>query len=189
MAMKLWFSLARNDLEMDLPTVDPAGLIYLHSSGESDPWTHHPHYNILIGGVGYDAARQRVASIGPKWLPLEHLKAWRNFLCREAWGINHPDVQGHWEYRDNERSMAHALRYAVRSQGDQNPRARWHWTKERLRMLRPFGMLATGKVKAWKSVNPWPSKEEKAATLGWAEVGLDRCRKCRQPLRDLTPGK
>jgi hypothetical protein len=165
----------------------PAGAIYIHHSGESDPWKHHPHYNVILGSHGWNPDTGKVEKIGPKWLEVWHLKAWRDRLSWDAWKIPRIDVQGHWEYRDTETKMGHALRYAVRSQGDGNPRARHYWTKERLRMLRPFGMLATGKRSKWSDVFPWPSEQEKSERLGWDVVSAERCGKCGSGLRDLTP--
>jgi hypothetical protein len=165
----------------------PAGIFYPHFSGKSDPHKLHPHYNILIGGKGYDALRQKVAPMGPKWMEPLDLKAWRNFLSWHAWGIRPYDVQGYWEYRDTELTMGHALKYAVRAQGDGDPRARHHWTPDRTHLLVPFGMLAKHRRAEWLRLNPWPSEEEKASTLGWDQDPTEKCRRCGNGLRDVTP--
>lgn len=174
-ALGLWFG-----------EVVPVGAIAVHLSGKSDPWTHHPHYNILIGSRAYDAERHKLTTIGPKWLEPWAMKAWRDQLSLDAWGIGRCDVQGYWEYRDTEVKMGHALKYAVRSQGDGNPRARHFWTPDRARLLRPFGYLATGKRSTWSKLNPWPSEEEKIATLGWDESATERCRSCGSGLREIN---
>lgn len=166
----------------------PAGVIYLHTSGKSDPWKAHPHYNVIWSSKGFNQKTGRVVKMPGPFLEVTKIKEMRDWIAYRAWKMGKAYVQGHYNYAKDEKHIRHKLRYVLRSQGDGNDLARHAHTHRFVRMTRPFGMIATGKAKNWAELSGWRDQESKAKELGLEGARGETCRGCYEPVRDMTPG-
>lgn len=155
------------------------GKVQLHQSGSSDPWKPHPHYNLMISNRIWHWWRKQKRSVRKRTIPDHRLQEWtRRVILDLGWGD--PERWHAWiSWRASLRHRQWTAAYTIRSQGDGDPCARYHWQPHGMQLLHPIGMLGRGKRKAltWALANQWGDLQDDAVGSGW-ERALQSVSEC-----------
>lgn len=147
----------------------PAGILVLHWSGDRDPRTAHPHWNLVISNRLWSPKTGKLVRVRDRTVDLWTM---RQLGAAMASGMGCPPSRSRcWMgYKAGHAHQRHCLRYVLRAQGCGDPVARAMWTMPRARHNRPIGMLAPSRLKKWLKVNGWRSPDQRAAALGAGEA-------------------